>query len=397
MLRIVLTPVLVVVLGITVPASAMTAFPVSNSQLPLSAGCQFVDTTVPGSVLGQQMVPVPVSVDLGSPLRIHGRLCLPAGDPPRTVLLALHGWTYTNQYWDVGYQPGTYSFADHMTGAGYAVYAIDRLGYGQSDHPLSAAVTVDMQAAAVHQVVQQLRTGAIGGAAFDRVALVGHSMGSAVALLESSEYNDADAVIATGFGSTTQLEPAARFASSVARQPAMLDPKTSGEVGLDPGYVTTPPGGRAVDYLYYLDNADPSLLNYDDNVLRDTAAFPELPTALKQLGGVSLGTLPNTGEELTLPLPGVTQRIQIPTFLLNGARDLIFCGPDLSHCRSSQALQQSESPHYSPAACFRAAVIDQSGHNVNLQRNAPVAYETIQSWIDQSLGPDGTKHRSTCR
>ncbi|MDN5749903.1 MAG: alpha/beta hydrolase [Pseudonocardia sp.] len=86
--------------------------------------------------------------------------------------------------------------------AGYATASIDRLGNGDSTHPISAAVTVDSNATALHQVVQALRAGEIEGPegtspAFDDVALVGHSYGSITSSFAASRYGGADALVLT--------------------------------------------------------------------------------------------------------------------------------------------------------------------------------------------------------
>ena len=45
-----------------------------------------------------------------------------------TAVLLMHGLSYTKEAWDF---PG-YSVAQKMAEAGYTVFAIDRLGYGES-------------------------------------------------------------------------------------------------------------------------------------------------------------------------------------------------------------------------------------------------------------------------
>lgn len=330
---------------------------------------------------------------------MHGRLCLPQGAAPKGVMLALHGITYNNQYWDSGFDPGTYSFVRSMTAAGYAVFAVDRIGYGRSFHPLGALNTLDYQAETVHQVIGQLRQGAIGNIAFPDVMLVTHSYGTAVAWLESSRYNDADAIIGTGWNSSAQTVPAARFITDLARSPAPLDPKTRELVGADATYVTSPPGGRGVDYLYDLSNVDPRMIDYDSSVLRDTTSIGEFGTFYQRYSKIPLGQVPG-GQELSVPLPAQTQKIRIPVFQLNGANDLFFCGPGKSYCKSDQTLQAELAKHFDPRSCPRAAVTPNAGHDLNLQRNAPYSYNIIRQWADEAVGPDGQHaqvYRSNCR
>ncbi|HWD03619.1 MAG TPA: alpha/beta hydrolase [Amycolatopsis sp.] len=381
-------------LTLVAPPAASAA----NTDEPMSPGCRPVDTTVPSSVLEHQVVSIPGANLLNQgPLKIHGRLCLPPGGAPKTVLLALHGITYTNSYWDVQYQPETYSFARQMMSAGYAVFAIDRLGYGRSDHPLSALVTLDSQAEVAHQVLQQLKAGKIGATPFSHVVLVGHSYGSATSWLESSEYNDADAAVTTGWGSTIETLPVARFFSGF--YPAVLDQKFASS-GYDPGYLTPMPGARNQNFLYDLDNADPGLIDYDQNTMRDTVTAGEGATFIDREGAIPVTYLPTTSKELELPLSTHTKNIKVPMFLLDGVSDLFFCGADRQYCNSGKALQQHEGQFFSPAACLQTAVMPNAGHDLNLQRNAQQSYAVLRAWIDRAVGPTGANvgtYRASCQ
>lgn len=365
----------------------------------MSPACRPVTTTVPGSVLDAQVVPVPPGV-LGADdeLTIAGRLCLPRAGKPATVVLALHGITYAQEYWDAQFEPERYSFARAMNDAGYAVYAIDRLGYGRSSHPAGLSVTLDVQAEVAHQVVQQLKAGAIGEQRFDHVALVGHSYGSAVSWMESSRYNDADVVIATGWGSSVQTEPTMRFFAGF--QPATLDDRLGPQIGLDLTYLTPKDGARNQNYLYDLSNVDPKMVRYDSDVLRDTVTVGELTTVIPRFNKFPVTYFPGTSEELSLPGSDHTREITVPQFLLNGTNDLLFCGPDTKYCNNSAALQAEQEQYFDPAACFRAEVLENTGHNLNLHRSAQQSYAIIAGWLDEALGSNGRKKQpylDSCR
>lgn len=361
------------------------------------AQCRLIDTTVPGAVTDKQAVPAAGTAH--TDWNIRGELCTPAEGPaPRTVLLALHGITYTHLYWNSGYEPERYSFARAMAAAGYATFAIDRLGYGDSSRPPSALVSLDSGAEVAHQLIGQLREGRIGDTKFKRVVLVGHSYGTATSWRESAQYNDADAIIGTGWGSTIQSVPLARFFTSF--YPAAFDPKFAAKA-LDPGYVTPLPGTRGTDFLYDLSNVDPKVVAYDEEVMRDTVTGAEGFTFYNRYAAIPLGPVPvgPTAEYTELPLSDQTKSITIPTFLVNGSSELFFCGPHQAHCASSQALQLAESKHFTPQACLRAAAVPQAGHDLNFQRNAQFTYRTIRTWLDQAVGPDGSKlegYRKSC-
>lgn len=51
-------------------------------------------------------------------------------------------------------------------------------------------------------------------------------------------------------------------------------------------------------------------------------------------------------------------------------------------------MQREESKYVTEAACFRAAVTPNAGHDLNLQRNAQFSYDTIRTFADEALGQD---------
>ena len=372
-------------------AALAAAFPALADSGYASAGCQFVNVKVPGTVLSDQVVDLPLGNALNPELTVNGRLCLPKTGMPKTVVLALHGITYTSEYWDSQYQPATYSFVRHMTGAGYAVLAIDRLGYGRSSRPAGSLVTLDVAARVANEMVDQLRAGRIGGRAFPFVAMIGHSYGTATTWLTTALYNNADVIIGTGWGSTIQSLPLARFFSGF--YPAALDPKFLGAI-LDPNYLTPLPGGRNQDYLYDLNNVDAGMIQYDQDVLRDTVTDGEGVTFYNRYGAIPVTVLPTNDTEVLLPLSTHTKNIRVPSFLINGVNELFFCGDQQRYCASGQALYDSQKDYFSPEACLRTAVTPNAGHDLNLQLNAQTSYQVIRTWLDRALGPTGAKRNS---
>lgn len=364
--------------------------------------CKFVDVPVPASVVlgalnpkttpeAQKALAQAKSTNLD--YTIHGRLCMPDGGTPKAVMLAVHGILYNNGYWNVSYKPGTYNYSEYMNKAGYAVFSIDRLGIGKSSKPLGALVTLDSQAEVVHQLIGKLRAGEIDGKEFAKVILVGYSYGSATSLRETARYNDADAVIATAWGSTMQTGTLARILPTF--QPAQLESKFADR---PLGYFSSPVG-RDQNYFYDLSNVDPEVMNYSNDYLADTISAGELLTFYPRFAGVPITYVPQSSEELVVPLYAQTKQITVPTFLVNGTGELWFCGADQKHCTSSQQLQESESQYYTDKACFRAAVIPNAGHNLNLQYNAQYSFETMLTYANQAVGADGgnqESYRSRC-
>src|SRR6266540_3880575 len=103
--------------------------------------CSMITTRVP-SVDGG-----PVDVKMG------GTLCRPEGAPmPHTVQLLVHGASYTRTVWDWTQNPATYSYVQDAVNAGYATFAVDRLGHGESTHTAANTLTVQAGSTALHGV-----------------------------------------------------------------------------------------------------------------------------------------------------------------------------------------------------------------------------------------------------
>jgi pimeloyl-ACP methyl ester carboxylesterase len=262
--------------------------------------------------------------------------------------------------------------------AGYAVFTFDRIGTGRSSHPPGSAVTIEADAYVVHQLVQGLRNGTIGrvaGArvAFQRVILMGHSLGSIAALAEASTYWDVDGVVLTGF---SHAVPTVDFASQVLPffEPANRDPRFAGR-NLDSNHLTTAPGTRGA-LFYYLPLTDSNVVALDEQT-KETITTSEL------------------GSMLPMLTPTVSQAVLVPVLVLNGQYDQWTCGVVLSICASAAVLAAAEAPFWSPQACLQTAVIPGSGHDLNLEPSAPLTYAIIRAWSDAFVGRD--RPAPTCR
>lgn len=295
---------------------------------------------------------------------VFGILCSRGSIQQKTILVTLHGSTYSHLYWDFPYQPETYSFMRRATAAGYGVLNIDRIGIGQSDRPASADdVTIPANAHVVHQLVQLLRGGnlivpSFGRIQAERVALVGHSLGSVISIEEAADYGDVDGVVLTGVShNVTPL--LGQILTSL--WPANLDPHFAGQ-NIPDGYLTSLPGARGI--FYYLPSADPLVVAIDDQTKQTT-----------------------TTGELNTAFPALARSVDIhtPVFVIVGDFDLAFC--NMPSCSASGSLA-SEPSFYPADACTETASIAGAGHDLNLQFQAPQAYDAILDWLDRRVGSD---------
>jgi pimeloyl-ACP methyl ester carboxylesterase len=274
------------------------------------------------------------------------------------VFLLIPGGSYNRVYWDFPYRPAVYSFNRAMARAGYASFAIDRLGTGASSKPLSWLVTSTTEAGAIHQVVQHLRKTGFDDGGFRTILVGGHSLGSWIGVIEAATFRDVDGVLLTGFGHRFGVTSFLQLAG--ATYPAFLDPKFSGE-GLDPGYVTTQPGTRESAF-YAPGRPDPDVVRVDEET-KDVASVAELAD------GLALATL--------LPY---SSAIDVPVLLVVGQSDPYFCGGTASDCSDADTLAAEERPLYGEAPCLAAAVIPDIGHDVNLFPSALGYQALVADW-----------------
>jgi pimeloyl-ACP methyl ester carboxylesterase len=320
--------------GLAVPQAAASAVSCSETDLPVSAA-------TPRET-------------------VHGQLCIPAGRPPTTVQLLIHGATYNRLYWDFPYQPERYSYQRDMASHGYATFAIDRLGTGQSTKPLSVTLLAMVEAVSIHQIVGHLRAGRVGGVRFERVVLVAHSLGSGVATLEAATYHDVDGVILTGTTHlVSPLEVVKSFATYLHQVP--LDPQLRNKGG-DPGYATTRPGLRG-SIFYAIDDADPQVIATDE------ATKDEAPP-------IGVGTALVFGN-----LGPISRRIDVPVLVAVGEKDFAFCGSLSSDCSSAEVLRRQEAPYFAQAAHLSTFVLHGSGHSIALHLNTDEYREATRAWL----------------
>lgn len=282
--------------------------------------------------------------------------------PGNLVQLTVHGATYNHTYWDFSCpacQTNTYSYAQYMGQMGYTTFLYDRVGYGQSDHPLPELVTIQSDAYVLSQLIRDLKTGAYGGPAFQKVVLVGHSVGSAISVAEAADPSLAhpDGVLLTGF--IHFVDPAELPLLALDIHPALLDPNPSFQNRLT-GYITTIPGIRG-QLFYDLSNADPNVIAEDEST-KDIITDSEFVTFF------------------TIEATTLSQQIHVPVMEVLGENDNIFCLGTFN-CTNTQGVQQYEAPFFSPDAHLQVLIIPQAGHDLNLQKNASVWESAAVQWL----------------
>lgn len=332
--------------------AAAAAFAVAGagallSPVPVAAAASCADLEIPVT-------------HLGLPQTMYGRLCTPAGDA-RTVHVLVPGGSYNSVYWDFTYTPETRSYRLAMNKAGYATLALDRLGTGRSSKPL--LITAITQAEAVHGAIQAMRTGAVGPR-FDKVVLTGHSLGSAVAILEAGTYRDADGVVITGLAH--KLNALGVVPTLATLVPVALDPGLS-QRGFDPTYLTTRQGARYTAF-HTPGPLIQAVIDRDEST-KDAFAPTEIVDGL-----------------LIAAVTPYSRLIDKPVLVVMGEHDTVFCGLLATDCSSAAALKRSESLYYSSTAQLSTHVLQDYGHSINYAPNAPDLHQAVVRWADGTVG-----------
>ncbi len=303
---------------------------------------------------------LPVALVEGQPASytVVGTLCGKRPFIGRTIHVLVPGATYNRGYWDFSLRPEQYSYVKAMTEAGYATLSLDRIGIGASSHPPADQVNVDTNAFVIHQVVQALRAGR-AQRVFPRVILVGHSLGSAIAITEASRFQDVDGVIVSGFLHT--ITPAFQNAGTVL-YPAQQDPRFQTS-NLPAGYLTSLPGVRG-PIFYYAPTAEADVVALDE--------------ATKET--VTLGEL--NGLAAVILTPSLSQAIQVPVLSVVGDNDIFFCDT-VPACPNAR----TEAQFFAPQAQFELQVVHDTGHDLNLHTTAPTWFAIAREWSNRRFGP----------
>lgn len=270
-----------------------------------------------------------------------------------TVVLLLAGGSNNGTYWDWPLEPALHSFVKHATDAGFVTLNLDRPGYGKSDRPDPTTMDFRRQADAIRQVVEHLKSGAIGHK-FRRVVINGNSMGGMVAWHAAAHPTPADAVIVSGVGH--DLSTKAMGAVSNALQPAEEHPSFGLGSGLAPGYFIKrlSPDLPATGHDFYT------------TLFQDTVMLAELRSIQTDSQDHS-----------------ITRNIHVPVLFALGRHDLRWCSTT-GDCETDPVFLQ-EPRYYREETDFTAMLIPDAGHLINKDPGAGFFFEKAIDWM-QSRG-----------
>ncbi|KAJ7466938.1 hypothetical protein FB451DRAFT_1092964 [Mycena latifolia] len=301
------------------------------------------------------------------PYNIYGVFCEPMIEAPKSsdvLQLLVHGFTYTSQYWSLPVEEfRNYSYATFSCDHGSSSFAIDWVGVGLSSRPTNASdVQYPTAAAAVSQVARHLKTTSIlpGVAPFNKIIGIGHSAGSGLlnfgAIVDGTQ-SPFDGLILTA---SLIFDPSAVPPISIVPPARVVDPVRWGT--LDPGYVST--DNRTAFYPANPASFSPRMMILD-KFTKDVGTV-----------GTFLQT-PTTG----LPVPHYAG----PVAKIVGSEDQIFCA-GTGRCDDVAALTALERVLWQAAESFELAVLQGSGHDLNLDFFAEAAFRTYFAFATKFSG-----------
>jgi len=290
----------------------------------------------------------------GHAYTIRGELVRPRAGCSGSVLLAMHGLSYASWAWDFPLQPDRYSVAVALAKRGYALLAVDRLGYatsegkGSPDHPNGYMLTTAGYGEMAAQMVEQLRAGTYRAkkpVAFQHVGLIGHSAGS----------EDVELAAALHPGLIDVLIPTAYTHEPFVNNNWLVREWTQDNIRAaqsDYEYFETNRAIRAHD-MYNLANADPRVVAWDNRHANLTPSA-EIFSMGPQFSRFLLAT------------------ITIPVLVVLGDKDELFPG----------AQGPNEMLWFAGTSDKTLIRLPNDGHAFMLQKDAPVAFAKIAGWLD---------------
>ncbi|HEX7963228.1 MAG TPA: alpha/beta hydrolase [Candidatus Saccharimonadales bacterium] len=302
-------------------------------------------------------MPVALAPKAAKTQYVAGTFCSPFKfDRSRSIDVLVHGFGYDRTYWDSAFNYPQYSYVNRTLQAGRAVFYYDRLGVGKSGQLPSTSVTMNADAYVVHQIIQRYEH------AFHQVNLVGHSYGSRISALETSQYNDATRLILTD---NLHAVGPALVSGQLTNHPANQDALFAGR-HLDDGWITTDTL-TAREGFYDLATADPAEIAYD-------FAHKAIGSMTEFTQGQTIGAVPAGSN--------VTNSITRPVLLIVGEQDRLYCGLALD-CTNAANVKSNEAPYYTAAASLTVKTVPDTGHDLTLHPSAGVSFDAISDWIEQ--------------
>lgn len=151
-------------------------------------------------------------------MKLSGRFLPATNGPPKALLVALHGGTYTSKYFDT-----SPSFLlEFCASLGYSILALDRPGYGAATSVPLDQLSFDGQVPILRQAIEEIWNDY--GQQSAGMFLIGHSIGGMISLLLAAE-NPHEHLLGlnmTGSGAIYHTQTKSAFATLVSDASAVV-------------------------------------------------------------------------------------------------------------------------------------------------------------------------------
>ncbi|PNP43516.1 hypothetical protein TGAMA5MH_04488 [Trichoderma gamsii] len=298
---------------------------------------------------GSPTAPLPTAGKTSTPVQNNFTISANLCGTGKSMLVLTHGILESSLYWGPNFPGGeTYSLINAAVAAGYSTLSYDRVGVASSSPANSLTeAQFGVETAILNHLVHYART----TISASKVALVGHSYGAYLSAATASQVA-VDAVVLTGFSGTLQFF-SPFVAGSSLRVARIQDPLRWGH--LDSGYLTSSDVYVEAYGFFAAPFFEHRVAEWNFNV--DSQPF-------------GVGGLPSL---LATEIP--YGNITAPVLVLQGQYDLPSCG---GNCLG---LLNGTSELFSNAKVVETADNLPAGHNINLHKSAPKAFQMLLAFL----------------
>lgn len=316
------------------------------------------------------------SMPLNTTFNINTVYC-PAANASAPLEFLIHGIGFDSTYWNFPIMPQNYSYSMLANDMGYSTFAIDRLGTGNSSHPMSSVVQTATHVEIVRQLTMMLRNGSLTNTTHDTIVHVGHSYGSAISNALVAQYPTiSDGLVLTGYsakapglslffaGSDLQIASQAypdRFGSGMLKMVNSTSGTTTNvSKNLDNGYLIT--SNAAADQLLFFDTP-----YFDEAVLEAAERTKQTVTVAE---GLTIGN-------------SMAPKFAGPVYVVTGSDDLPYCAGNCYAVNGTNltSIPQDVSKLFPMSSKFATYIPLKTGHAVQLHPTAMQTDMQIHKWL----------------
>ncbi|KAF3016256.1 hypothetical protein E8E14_012683 [Neopestalotiopsis sp. 37M] len=286
---------------------------------------------------------------------IEGTYCEPENKPTGVQVL-VHGIGFDRSYWDFPANNYSNSYVDAALAQGWATFAYDRPGIGQSAHgdPVNEIQSF-LEVEVLVAITKLLRDGLYGPTpAYKKVVHVGHSFGSIQVYALADQHKElTDGICLTGFSQNGSYNTEFQLGGNFVQ--ANTIPHLSDYAD---GYFASGSESGVQSNFFAPGDFEPEFLEAAYNASQPVTV----------------------GELLTLAAPvSVINHYDGPVKIVTGDLDIPFCGGNCSV--SSPSIPQSAVQFFPEAAYFKTYIVPGAGHGLNLEKSAPDTFDAILNFF----------------